>query len=73
MFKEFLLSEDEKGHGKSEECNVAATAAYVKELAHELAELAKSAGCARLSMLLKLAALEAQLCHSSSAWEGMEE
>ena len=63
MFKEFLRSEFEEGDGKVEGGNVAATAAYVKELAHELAGLAKSAGCARLSMLLNLAALEAQLCH----------
>jgi hypothetical protein len=72
MIKESILSESEDGDRKAESGNVAATAVYVKELAHELAELARSAGCSRLSTLLRLAALEAQLCLSSSTWEGME-
>ena len=73
MVKELLLSEHAEGAGKTEEGNVAATAAYVKEIAHELSGLAKSAECATLSMLLRLAGLEAQLCHATSAWETIEE
>lgn len=37
------------------------TAAYVKEMAHELSQLAKSAGFHRLSALLTLASLEAEI------------
>jgi hypothetical protein len=36
------------------------TAAYVREMAHELAELARSAGYPRLSAFLTLASIEAE-------------
>lgn len=36
------------------------TVAYVREMAHELADLARSAGCCRLSALLELASIEAE-------------
>jgi hypothetical protein len=71
MFKEFFPLEHEEEDEKVES-TVAVTAVYVKDLAHELAKLAQDAGCTRLSKLLTLAALEAQLCHSCSTWDGMD-
>jgi hypothetical protein len=43
--------------------HIVATVGYVKEMAHELAELANSAGCPKLSEILTLASHEARLCH----------
>jgi hypothetical protein len=62
------LDHDEQ-EGESRGDNVVATLTYVKELAHELAELADSAGCIRLSKLLTLASQEARLCHFNFTWE----
>ena len=42
------------------DANMHLTAAYVSEMAHELAELARSAGYPRLSALLTLASVEAE-------------
>ena len=42
------------------DANTHFTAAYVKEMAHELAELARSAGYLRLSAFLTLASIEAE-------------
>jgi hypothetical protein len=42
------------------DANTHFTAAYVREMAHELAELARSAGYARLSAFLTLASVEAE-------------
>lgn len=39
------------------------TAAYVKEMTRELAELTNSAGLAKLTNFLILASIEAQLCY----------
>jgi len=42
------------------DANTHFTAAYISEMAHELAELARSAGYPRLSALLSLASVEAE-------------
>jgi hypothetical protein len=43
-----------------EDANTHFTAAYIREMAHELAELARSAGYPRLFSLLILASVEAE-------------
>ena len=42
------------------DANTQLTEAYVRQMANELAELARSAGCRRLSSLLTLASIEAE-------------
>lgn len=42
------------------DANAQFTEAYVRQMANELAELARSAGCRRLSALLTLASIEAE-------------
>jgi len=42
------------------DANTQFTEAYVRQMANELAELARSAGCRRLSALLTLASIEAE-------------
>jgi hypothetical protein len=41
------------------DANMQLTEVYVRQMSHELAELARSAGCRRLSALLTLASIEA--------------
>jgi hypothetical protein len=42
------------------DANAQSTELYVRQMAHELAELARSAGCRRLSALLTLASISAE-------------
>lgn len=49
----------QSNHTKAD-ANTHFTAAYIREMAHELAELARSAGYPRLSSLLILASVEAE-------------
>jgi len=48
--------------------NTEYTVSYIKDLAYQLAELAHSVGCTRLFMILRCAALEAELYRYSS-WD----
>ncbi len=62
----YLQFEHGNKHEMADAVKLEVTVTYVRDLVHELAELAHSVGCNRLYLLLHSAALEAEFCSSSS-------